>query len=102
MYEQYVKETIAYFKEHPDYIPCLVPNFDHSPRSGKKGIILHQSTPQKWEHLFKEIYEIQIQNELPLLVIKSWNEWGEGNYLEPDERYGMGYLEAMKRVIQRI
>jgi hypothetical protein len=102
VYEQYVKETIAYFKEHPDYIPCLVPNFDHSPRSGKKGIILHQSTPQKWEHLFKEIYEIQIQNELPLLVIKSWNEWGEGNYLEPDERYGMGYLEAMKRVIQRI
>lgn len=97
-YEDYVKETIAYFKEHPQYIPCLVPNFDHSPRSGLKGIILHKSTPQKWERLFNAVYEQQVKKESPLLVIKSWNEWGEGNYLEPDEIFGKAYLEIIRKV----
>ena len=100
-YEDYVEESIAYFKDHPNYIPCIIPNFDHSPRSGKRGIILHNSTPQKWERLFREIYGLQIKNESPLLVIKSWNEWGEGNYLEPDALFGDGYLKAINRVVGR-
>ena len=100
-YEDYVEESIAYFKDHPNYIPCIIPNFDHSPRSGKRGIILHNSTPQKWESLFREIYGLQIKNESPLLVIKSWNEWGEGNYLEPDALFGDGYLKAINRVVGR-
>ena len=99
-YEDYVVESISYFKEHPNYTPCLVPNFDHSPRSGKKGIILHQSTPQKWERLFRNVYGLQLERKSPLMVIKSWNEWGEGNYLEPDAKFGKGYLEVMKKVIK--
>ena len=101
-YEDYIKETIAYLNEHPNYIPCIVPNFDHSPRSGKKGIILHRSTPQKWERLFEEVYKYQMDGNSPLLVIKSWNEWGEGNYLEPDAQYGKEYLEVMQKVIKGV
>lgn len=99
-YEDYVNESVSYFQNHPDYIPCVIPNFDHSPRSGKKGVIFHNSTPQKWEHLFKEVYEMQIEKKAPLLVIKSWNEWGEGNYLEPDAKYGNAYLKAIENVIK--
>ena len=36
--------------------------------------------------------------ERQLIFIRAWNEWGEGNYLEPDTDSGMGYLEALKRV----
>jgi hypothetical protein len=32
-----------------------------------------------------------------MLVIKSWNEWAEGNYLEPDLEFGRGWLEALAR-----
>ena len=37
----------------------------------------------------------------PLLFIKSWNEWGEGNHLEPDLKYGLTYLEATKKALRK-
>lgn len=99
-YEDYVNDTISFFREHGQYTPCIVPNFDHSPRSGTRGIILHNSKPEIWEHLFKEIYRLQLERNTPLLVIKSWNEWGEGNYLEPDAKFGRKYLEAIFKVVR--
>ena len=101
-YEDYVEESVSYFREHSNLIPCIVPNFDHSPRSGKKGIILHNSTPQKWEFFFRNVYKLQMERNSPLLVIKSWNEWGEGNYLEPDAKYGKEYLDVMREVIKGV
>lgn len=98
-YQEYVNMTTSFFEDHKDLIPCILPNFDHSPRSLTKGVILHKGTPQKWEMFFRKIYNMQSNNNDGMIIIKSWNEWGEGNYLEPDIRYGKQYLEVIKNVI---
>ena len=95
-YTTYLEESIRFFEQHSSLIPCLLPNFDHSPRSGHKGVILEGSTPNKWFHFcskIKEIVEESTDNKENIIFIKSWNEWGEGNYLEPDSKYGKEYIE---------
>jgi len=37
--------------------------------------------------------------EEQIIILKSWNEWGEGNYMEPDLKYGHGYIEALKKAV---
>jgi hypothetical protein len=34
-----------------------------------------------------------------ILFLKSWNEWGEGNYMEPDIEFGKKYIEALRKAI---
>ena len=43
-------------------------------------------------------YADEHPNQAPLITINSWNEWTETSYLEPDDLYGYGYLEAVKKV----
>ncbi|PCJ37932.1 MAG: lipopolysaccharide biosynthesis protein [Cellvibrionales bacterium] len=78
--------------------PCVIPNWDNTPRSGANGLVLEGSSPALFQqHLGKAIDAAShLPNEHRLLFIKSWNEWAEGNHLEPDLRYGHGYLEAMR------
>lgn len=96
-YNYYTSIAVRKFQEYPDTIPCIDPNFDHSPRSGSKGVILHQSTPDKWKQLCEKVATLVSERSSDnLLFIKSWNEWGEGNYLEPDLRFGKQYIEATK------
>lgn len=35
-----------------------------------------------------------------ILILKSWNEWGEGNYMEPDLKFGKGYIQALKEALE--
>lgn len=82
-------------------IPSVLPDWDHTPRSGREGVAFVGSTPEKFKLIVKETLD-SIMNkpfDRRFLMVKSWNEWAEGNYLEPDLRYGCQYLEAFKTVI---
>lgn len=77
--------------------PTLIPNWDHTPRSGNKGVVFHNSSPELFEKHVQSALEV-IQNkptERKVLFVKSWNEWGEGNYMEPDLRFGKGFINAL-------
>jgi hypothetical protein len=83
-----------------EVIPTIIPNFDHSPRSGRKGYIFHGATPELFRVHVQEVFD-QIRHkpeEHRIAFIKSWNEWGEGNYLEPDLVYGKGFLEVLREL----
>lgn len=83
-------------------LPGLLPNWDHSPRSGKKCHIIHKSTPSLFYKLVKNTLEKRDESfPYPMMFIKSWNEWGEGNYMEPDMVWGKGYIQALNRALKR-
>ncbi len=98
-YQQYVDFALNHFDASKLIYPCIVPNFDHSPRSGNRGVIFHQATPEKWENLCTKTFELfsHRPHEENVIFIKAWNEWGEGNYLEPDLKFGKGYVDALRR-----
>ena len=100
-YEEYMRQSLDSFKNNSSFIPCIDPDFDHSPRSAHRWIIFGNSSPDKWEYFCKATLNIlKTRNENQLLFIKSWNEWGEGNYLEPDQKFGRGYLDATARALK--
>jgi hypothetical protein len=62
---------------------------------------LTSSSPEKWEKLLRGLFK-KLQSKSGddnLVFVKSWNEWGEGNYLEPDLKYGKQYIESLKKVL---
>lgn len=97
-YDAYVENFINNYQLSSKDHPCINPNFDHSPRSAHRGVILNNSTPSRWKDFCCRIFDLckNRNAEENLVFIKAWNEWGEGNYLEPDLKYGHGYLEALK------
>ena len=84
-----------------DVIPVIAPNWDHSPRSGSKSINLRNSKPEYFKKIVKRA--IDVVKDKPadeqIIFLKSWNEWGEGNYIEPDIKNGTKYLKVLRDVL---
>lgn len=101
------KEAVKHFvnKEEDsleNVFPTIVPNWDHSPRSGGNSWILHNSTPELFEKNIKAALNCldKKSKEGRIILLKSWNEWGEGNYIEPDILFGKGYLNTLKKALK--
>lgn len=74
------------------------PEWDNVARRGKAGLVVRGGNPEKFEYYFQKQYEKSVEAENEFIFINAWNEWGEGAYLEPDEKHRFGYLEAIKRI----
>jgi hypothetical protein len=91
-------EDLEKFPPDKMVYPCAVPNWDNSPRSGRRGVVLHESTPELFrQHLRQAMQRVEsLPRENQIVFVKSWNEWAEGNYLEPDRRFGLQYLDVVR------
>jgi 2-polyprenyl-3-methyl-5-hydroxy-6-metoxy-1,4-benzoquinol methylase len=91
-------------KPEPPYrrYPCVIPSWDNSPRRQRNALIFSGSNPetyQKW--LASSIAKTRSwPADERIVFINAWNEWGEGNHLEPDVKSGRGYLEATRRALE--
>ena len=101
-YKDAIKYMVMDDCKNPNVHPCIIPNWDHSPRSGAKATILTGSTPELFGDLIQHTMDVikDKPSEEQLIFVKSWNEWAEGNYLEPDLEYGHAYLEVLKKKIE--
>ena len=100
------KDAMRYFlydKVTPEHVyPSIVPGWDTTPRLGKKAVILTNPTPELFgKHVGEVLDSVKHRKEEDNFVfIKSWNEWAEGNYLEPSWKYGRSFLEELKKQIE--
>jgi glycosyltransferase involved in cell wall biosynthesis/SAM-dependent methyltransferase len=108
-FEGYVEDYPS-FMQHllsrpPVDIPwyrALMPSWDNTPRRGAKSHIFVNSSPQLYERWLQYLvdYARCAPNGQPLIFVNAWNEWAEGAYLEPDNKYGWQYLEATSRALR--
>ena len=83
------------------YYPHVSCGWDNNPRFKKfRPGVVKNNTPENFERAMRAAKEyIDRHPERPALItVNSWNEWTETSYLEPDDFYGYGYLEAIKKV----
>ena len=101
-YKKAIKHSVFEEDYREDVFPTMMPNWDHTPRSGRGGTVLHNATPKLFEeHAQKVLATIKNKKEDKRIVfLKSWNEWGEGNYMEPDLKFGRGFINALKKAIE--
>jgi hypothetical protein len=95
----------AYARKLPDdELPLVIPRWDNTPRCGRRGYVLWNDSPAAFgSYLQQAIGQVMHRSaEHRLVMLKSWNEWAEGNYLEPDQELGRGYLEAMKAAVAQV
>ncbi len=81
------------------YYPHISIGWDNSPRITKSAVV-RNNTPENFAKALRDAkaYADRHPNQTPLITINSWNEWTETSYLQPDNLYGYGYLEAVKKV----
>jgi hypothetical protein len=85
--------------EH-EYIPTVFVSWDNSPRRGKYAIILNGTTAGEFKLALNEAYDLAQTSSStePVIFINAWNEWAEGNHLEPDALMRCQYLEVVDKV----
>ena len=108
-YADLVRSSLA--EPLPTYprIPCVCPGWDNSPRRKSGAVILVNSRPEIYERWLAEVVKTRKANVSSsanagisadsLVFINAWNEWAEGNHLEPCQRWGRKYLEATRRAL---
>lgn len=103
-YDQAIDYMIPNVQLKDLFYPCIIPNWDNTPRSGVNGIVIQGHHPKLFrKHLKAGIsYVRDRESEKQIIFVKSWNEWAEGNYLEPDRRFGKAFLEVVRSEVLEI
>ena len=99
-YDDKWKQVLAIHPQNDSCIPGAFVDWDNTPRKGERGDVYVGASPEKFKHYFDlQVKYVKREYKTDWLVMFAWNEWAEGGILEPTERYGTGYLEAIRDVL---
>jgi hypothetical protein len=99
-YKDYVKESFNNSLSKNEF-PTVLPNWDNTPRCLNRGLVLDGSTPELYGILLEKAISLVKDLNPKLLFIKAWNEWAEGNTLEPSMQFEDSYLEMTKSILRK-
>ncbi|EFA98457.1 glycosyltransferase WbsX family protein [Hoylesella timonensis] len=100
-YEKITQHFFAPEDSWQNVYPSIFPQWDRTPRAGNSEGVYVNATPTTFKkHIQNALNVIKNKDmEHRILFLRAWNEWGEGNYVEPDLKYGHGFLDAIKEAI---
>jgi len=106
-YHEIIKKKLYFAQNKPSYqvFQGIMTAWDNTPRKPTMSTIFHNSNPTlfgQWLFAISRYTMEQNSAETRLVFINAWNEWAEGAHLEPDRRYGYGYLREVLRCIHKI
>ena len=101
-YKNIIKYLFNEYDKLENSYPSIIPQCDRSARSGRRAVIYTGATPKIFEEHLKEALDIVSHKpeEKRIIFLRSWNEWAEGNYVEPDLKFGYGYLNVLKKMLK--
>ncbi len=98
-YDEVWEKALNINHKYHNIVPGAFTDWDNTPRHLHNGKVILGSTPEKFQnYLSQQIKRAKCMKKDAILVF-AWNEWAEGGYLEPDEKNGTGYLEAIKNAL---
>lgn len=81
-------------------IPGAFVDWDNTARKKERGYVIEGASPEKFKKYFsKQIKNAKEKYKKEYIFLFAWNEWAECGYLEPDEKFGYGYLDALKTAL---
>ena len=92
-------EIILNVKWEKDFWPGCFVDWDNTPRN-KHGVMFAGFSIEKFASYMRRLVRRANREKKPLIFINAWNEWGEGAFLEPDEKYGYKKLEAIQKALE--
>lgn len=100
-YDQVWEKSLSRKPKNNRMIPTAFVDWDNTPRRGVRGSLFIGATPHKFKKYFSRLIDkIETEYETEYVFLFAWNEWAEGGYLEPDEKYGYEYLNAIQEVLK--
>ena len=98
-YRKIVKYYSNELNKQKNIFPQILVGNDRSPRAGRKAIIYDNANPQAFYYGAQKAIELIQEKDMDhrIIFLNSWNEWGEGAYMEPDLKYGKKFIEALAK-----
>ena len=100
-FENIIKHSVPVGVENLNVFPEIIDGNDRSPRAGRKAIVYYNVTPEVFYREAKMVIDSVQHKDFDhrLIFLNSWNEWGEGMYMEPDLKYGKGFIHALRKAL---
>lgn len=101
-YDSVWREIIK-VRSEPDLatFPGAFVDWDNTARYKSRATVFKSASPEKFEYWLGQLIQSMPDRDIPepFIFLNAWNEWAESTYLEPDEKHGYAYLEALKRTL---
>ena len=100
-YSEIVERSLEVPNPPYRWFRCVTPSWDNTPRRKTRVLILNGACPEKYGDWLEGIIRRSptVANGDKVVFLNAWNEWAEGNHLEPCQRWGRAYLEATRAAL---